>query len=505
MPHSTDACFARAKRVLRRHYGFPCFRAPQAAVVRAVLGNGDVFAVLPTGAGKSICFQVPAMLSPGLTIVVTPLISLMEDQVARAGKREIPAAAVHSNLSIVSRRLHHDRITRGELKLLYLSPEGLRSDSMVRLLADAQVSRIAIDEAHCVSEWGHDFRPAYREIARFRRRVGCPPCVALTATATPRTRTDVVHNLELQRPTALVWPVDRPNLHWEVRWVKESAEAARILVRATRGTAGAAILYAQTRRGAVRMADALRRGGIAAAAYHAGMEPAPRRAIQNAFVHGRLRAVCATTAFGMGIDHPSVRLVGHLGRPSSLEAYMQESGRAGRDGKPARCLLVARSDDDAFHRAMHARAWPNERLARTVWASLPPGESLDRNRMTALVRGRGTEEILNVVAFFERHDAVRRLPGDSPEMSAGASSHSWVRGPEPLWGRLASALTWGRGRARDRLAAMRHYVESPRCRRQAIARYFEDVIPSCEGCDNCDDSTAAGGNCESGRTETRCP
>jgi len=486
VPDTDEGRFARARRALRGHYGFTDFRGPQAAVVRAVLAGRDVLAILPTGAGKSICFQIPAVLSPGLTIVVTPLVSLMEDQVARAVRRRIPAAAVHANRKAVPGGALQGRVARGKLKLLYVAPERLPTDSLYRLLDGTRVSRIAVDEAHCVSEWGHDFRPAYRKIAAFRRRVGNPPCIALTATATPPTRVDVAANLELCQPATLVWPVDRPNLYWEVRRGGQSAEAARGLVRAVRDTPGAAILYVPSRRGAVRMADALRRSGVVSAAYHAGMDAAARQATQDAFVNGRLRAVCATTAFGMGIDHPSVRLVGHFGRPGSLEAYVQEAGRAGRDGAPARCLLAVWGGDEAIQRAMHARTAPPERSARAVWMSLPPGVPVNRERLKRL-QGTGLEEALDVISIFERHDAVRRAPGATHSRSRTTSSdEAWVRGPEPLWGRLATALAWSRSRARDRLAAMREYVESPRCRRRAIARYFEDAMPTCGGCDRCD-------------------
>ncbi len=478
MPVANHADLAQARRALRCHFGFADFRAPQAAVVRAVLGGRDVLGVLPTGAGKSICFQIPALLAPGLTIVITPLVSLMEDQVARALERGIAAATIHAHRKAEPDRQLRDRIACGALKLLYISPERLEADSLHRILGASLVSRIAVDEAHCVSEWGHDFRPAYRRIAAFRLRIGHPPCVALTATATPETRDDVVSNLELREPVALVWPVDRPNLRWEVTRASSTAEAARTLVRAVRKTPGAAILYVQTRRGAVRLADALRRRGIIAAGYHAGMRAASRQATQEAFVSGQLRAVCATTAFGMGIDHPSVRLVGHLGRPGSLEAYVQEAGRAGRDGAPARCLLVAGQGDEAFHRAMHARAWPPERLARAVWRSLPPGEPVDREHLARLIKTTRLDDVLNVISFLERHDAVRR--------QEGLPDGSWVRGPAALWPRVATALSWGRGRARTRLAAMREYVESPGCRRQVIARYFENGMPSCGGCDRCD-------------------
>jgi ATP-dependent DNA helicase RecQ len=370
------------------------------------------------------------------------------------------------------------------VKLLYVSPERLGTRSLASLLAGTEVARIAVDEAHCVSEWGHDFRPAYRRIADFRHRVGWPPCIALTATATPATRRDVVTSLRLRRPVMLVWPADRPNLRWEVRKVRSTRGAAEILVGTVRAASGAAIVYVRTRSAALRMAEALRRSGRSAAAYHAGMDASSRQAVQDAFLEGRLGAVCATTAFGMGIDHPRVRLVGHLGRPASLEAYVQEAGRAGRDEQPARCLLVARDDDERFHLSQQARSWPPRSLARSVWRAMPAGRPVTPGELAGIGRIASAERLEDALAFFERFGAARHSSGRS--RAEGAREGAWVRGPDALWRRLAAELRTGRERARGRLAAMRRYVDSSGCRRHAIARYFGNAPPRCRGCDRCD-------------------
>lgn len=328
-----------ALRALECYYGHRAFRPLQGAVVRAVLTGRDVLAVLPTGAGKSLCYQLPALLLPGLTVVVSPLISLMEDQIGRLTRQGIPAAADCGSTPTGVRRSLGRRLGDGSLRLLYAAPERLVSTGFRTLLRDASVTRLAVDEAHCVSEWGHDFRPAYREILAFRRSVGDPPLLALTATATPATRADLIASLGLRDPRLIIGRSNRANLHWSVHRVTRLEEGLRAVWRALRTGRGAAIVYLPTRRRAARVATSLRRLGLRVGAYHAGLGAASRRAVQEQFLAGGLQAVCATSAFGMGIDHGSIRAVFHLGLPRSLEGYVQEAGRAGRDGRPAGCVL----------------------------------------------------------------------------------------------------------------------------------------------------------------------
>jgi ATP-dependent DNA helicase RecQ len=296
-----------ALAVLRRHYGFREFRPAQKRVLRAVLSGGDVLGVLPTGGGKSICFQVPALLDSRLTIVVSPLISLMQDQVSAASRRGIPAAALTS-VTVPSERVRLSRAVRsGEIRLLYVSPERLQARGFHELLAGRSVARLAVDEAHCISEWGHDFRPAYRRIAPFRRITGAPPCLALTATATPETRDDIVESLRLRSPRRIVNSVNRRNLSYRVTQTKRLDQGVRQVIAAVREADGPAIVYVTTRERSVRLCEVLKRRGIAVEPYHAGLPAKTRSDIQVRFLAGQLRAVCATSAFGMGIDHPSVR------------------------------------------------------------------------------------------------------------------------------------------------------------------------------------------------------
>lgn len=330
---------------LRDHFGHDAFRPGQEEVVRAVVAGRDVLAVMPTGSGKSIGYQLPALLLPGLTLVVSPLIALMKDQVDELNRRRLPAAALHSMTSATERRSLLARARSGELRLLYVAPERFASERFIGLLREWPIARFAVDEAHCVSEWGHDFRPDYRRLSeaaaccsRADGAAGRPPIIAFTATATPEVRADIVTLLGLRDAHELVMGFDRPNLYLEVRRVSGEIEKRALLPGLVGG--GRALVYAATRKSTVRAAAALRRAGLDAEAYHAGLEEAERTRVQNGFAAGRVRVVCATNAFGMGIDRPDVAAVVHFEIPGSLEAYYQEIGRGGRDGRPATATLL---------------------------------------------------------------------------------------------------------------------------------------------------------------------
>lgn len=330
---------------LRRYFGHSSFRDGQQDLVQCVLDGRDLLAVMPTGSGKSLGFQLPALLLPGTTLVVSPLISLMKDQVDELNRRGIHAVALHSALTADARRDAIRLARTGECRLLYVAPERFASDFFVRSLQDIPVSRFVIDEAHCVSEWGHDFRPDYRwlkQAAETCRRSdgqrGRPPMAAFTATATPEVREDIQHLLGLTEPRLLISGFDRPNITLSVRPVSGDIEKHTLLPRLV--GAGRALVYASTRRKAEAAATTLTTAGIKAAAYHAGLADGERSRVQEQFSAGVLRIVCATNAFGMGIDRPDVETVVHLDIPGSLEAYYQEIGRAGRDGRSATATLL---------------------------------------------------------------------------------------------------------------------------------------------------------------------
>ncbi len=330
---------------LRRHFGHGTFRPGQEDIVRAALSGRDLLAVMPTGSGKSIGYQLPATLLPGLTLVVSPLIALMKDQVDELARKGIPAAALHSLVPPAERRAVQAAMREGRLRLLYVAPERFASEGFRRMLEEAPLARFAVDEAHCVSEWGHDFRPDYRmlaDAARSCRRAdgapGRPPILAFTATATPEVREDIVALLGLTGPEVFVAGFDRPNLFLDVRKVSGAIEKRGLLPSLAGGRR--ALVYAATRKSAERAAETLRTAGLAAEAYHAGMDETERTRVQNGFADGSLSVVCATNAFGMGIDRPDIEAVVHFEIPGSLEAYYQEIGRGGRDGRRAEATLL---------------------------------------------------------------------------------------------------------------------------------------------------------------------
>ena len=330
---------------LRRYFRHDSFRTGQQALVDTLLDGRDLLAVMPTGSGKSLGFQLPALLLPGVTLVVSPLISLMKDQVDELTRRGIRAAALHSQASVEMRRDAMRAARAGELKLLYVAPERFASPVFLRALRDIPVGRFVVDEAHCVSEWGHDFRPDYRrlraaagECRRSDGGSGRPPMAAFTATATPEVRKDIVELLGLAAPRVVVAGFDRPNIELRVTPVSGDAHKHELLPRLI--PAARCLVYAATRRKAQEAADTLRRAGMEAAAYHAGLTDTERTRVQDAFAGGGLSVVCATNAFGMGIDRPDVEAVIHMDIPGSIEAYYQEIGRAGRDGRLAVATLL---------------------------------------------------------------------------------------------------------------------------------------------------------------------
>jgi len=329
----------QALAVLKEVFGYPSFRPGQLEIIEAMMAGRDCLAVMPTGAGKSVTYQIPARLKGGVTLVVSPLISLMKDQVDAMGELGIRATFLNSSLDAAERSRRTARLKAGEIELLYAAPEGLDA-SVGHLLGSLDLKMIAVDEAHCISEWGHDFRPAYRNLAGLKRRFANIPVLALTATATPRVKHDIAEQLALRDPLQVRGSFYRPNLRLHA--VKKGSgtgvrDMILRLVRARRGESG--IVYCLSRKAAETTAEFLRERRVRAAAYHGGLSPQDRAAVQDAFSRDDLDVVCATIAFGMGIDKSNVRYVLHRDMPRSIEGYYQEIGRAGRDGAPADCVL----------------------------------------------------------------------------------------------------------------------------------------------------------------------
>ncbi|HEU4643070.1 MAG TPA: ATP-dependent DNA helicase RecQ [Gemmatimonadaceae bacterium] len=457
---------AQARETLRRRFGYQDFRPGQERAVEAVLSGRDTLVILPTGGGKSLCYQVPALLLQGLTVVVSPLISLMKDQVDTLVARGLPATFVNSTLTgnEVADRLA--RAARGEFKLLYVAPERFDFGGTAERLRAMGVSLLAIDEAHCISEWGHDFRPSYLRIREVRERLGAPPTIALTATATPEVRRDIVHQLALAHPETVITGFDRRNLHYHVVRTRTEQDKDDALVSRLRESEGLAVVYASTRKAVERITAMLERARISAVGYHAGLDDEHRHAVQDAFMREEVRVIVATNAFGMGIDKPNVRLVLHHAMPGTLEAYYQEAGRAGRDGLPSDCVLLHAFPDRFTHEFFIRSAYPERATVERVYAELrraADGTGLARVTpadLASMTRGE--------VKDREAESALRILvQGEAVHSEPTTASRVWVRliaAPE----RVRAELGADRAVDRDLLRALWRAVGSRLQRGAAI-------------------------------------
>ncbi len=336
-----------ALRHLNETFGFNCYREGQAEVIEAIVEGRDVVAIMPTGAGKSLCYQLPALIRPGLTLVISPLIALMKDQLDQLTRLKIPATFINSSLTRDEQEQRLDALTNNAYKLVYIAPERFSSSRFNQALSGAKVGLLAIDEAHCISQWGHDFRPDYLKLGQAIRRLGRPPIAAFTATATPAVREDIIRQLELCDPEVYVTGLDRKNLILKVvGCAKQDTKLERIEALLP-DQGGSAIIYCATRNKVEKVVDSLTSAGsVTARPYHAGMEQPDRQEVQESFMAGRFPVVVATNAFGMGVDKPDIRGIIHFNFPGTLEAYYQEIGRAGRDGEQAICTLLFNTGDN---------------------------------------------------------------------------------------------------------------------------------------------------------------
>jgi ATP-dependent DNA helicase RecQ len=342
---SSTANLLSPSSILKNTFGYDTFRPFQCEVIENVMARRDTLAVMPTGGGKSLCYQIPALLFDGLTVVVSPLISLMKDQVEQLCAFGIPALFLNSSLAPQEYRENMESVKRGEVKLLYIAPETLLTTRILALLAEVKVDLLTIDEAHCISEWGHDFRPEYRQLVEVRKRFPEAICLALTATATSRVRQDIRTTLKFSTTNEFIASFNRENLYIEVARKRDAFAQTIDLLERYKDQSG--IVYCFSRRQVDELAAYLTSKGYSVRPYHAGLEDMERRKNQEAFIRDDAQIIVATIAFGMGINKPNVRFVIHFDLPKSIEGYYQEIGRAGRDGLPAHCLLMYSYSDVA--------------------------------------------------------------------------------------------------------------------------------------------------------------
>ena len=358
-------------RILAERFNLPGFRPMQREAIEAALTGRDSLVVMPTGGGKSLCYQLPALLLPGITLVVSPLIALMKDQVDRLQRLDIPSIALNSTLTFAQTRALVRRAQAGHIKVIFAAPERLESSPFREELASLNISLLAIDEAHCISEWGHDFRTAYRRLPDVYEAFGGdrrPPIMALTATATPEVRTDICKLLTLDNPLEIVTGFERPNLAYGVLRESDKESRLRDILRSI--GSGSAIVYAATRKSVENITSMLRGIGVMAESYHAGVPLVLRRQVQDRYQSGQTRVIVATSAFGMGVDKPDVRAVIHYEMPGSIEAYYQEAGRAGRDGLPSHAVLFFNANDVRIQQYLIQANSPSEADVRAVYNAL---------------------------------------------------------------------------------------------------------------------------------------
>lgn len=480
--------FGDLRAALRKHFGFEAFYPGQEEVISRVLQGQDTLAILATGAGKSLTYQLPALLLEGTTVVVSPLIALMKDQIDVLRERGIRnVVALNSTLSEDQEARARERIASGSIKIAYTTPEKLEDESFLRLLQSIRVPLFVVDEAHCISQWGHDFRPAYLALGGAIKKLGRPAVLALTATATPSVREDILNQLGIEHVKPIVRGFDRPNLIYEARKAHKAADKMKILTALFTGNnalEGTGIIYTATIKNALEVQRHLTRTlNIPAAVYHSKLHKEERSSVQNLFMGEAIRAVVATNAFGLGIDKSNIRFVVHYDLTGSLEAYSQEAGRSGRDGLPSRCILIYRMSDTRVQNYFLTGKYPDiEEVQRVfgtieVFADQAGGVSMaDLRKILQLP----LTKLRVILALLKKSGYI-----ESVKKSAYGLTEA-VRKNRDLVLSLANYET-KKSYDQSKLAMMLQYAETSSCRRRFILNYFGEDFDraNCGACDNC--------------------
>jgi ATP-dependent DNA helicase RecQ len=475
------------RRTAKEAFGWDEFRPGQLEAMEAVMSGRDTLVVMPTGAGKSAVYQVPALLLDGPTVVVSPLIALQRDQVAALTARAGSGGAVHAN-STLSEKARHEAfaaLQAGDVEFFFLAPEQLGKPEVLDAVAQANPSLFVVDEAHCISAWGHDFRPDYLRLGQAVERLGSPRVLALTATASPPVRDEITSRLRLRDPVQIVRGFDRPNLRLSVEAFRDEDSKREAVVLRAMGEQKPGIVYTATRKSAEGLAQALSDFGMSAGAYHAGMRASVRAQVQDAFLDGSLDVVVATTAFGMGIDKADVRFVLHAEVADSIDSYYQEIGRAGRDGLPAEAVLFYRPEDVGL-RTFFASATPDVQRLRKVATLVQHADGPVEPSALAEEMDLSATRLAGLVNLLEQAGAVEvRADGSVDEPDDAPAP--------PEAAELAAELAESHKKVeRSRVEMMRGYAETTGCRRQYVLAYFGEAYDEqCGNCDTCAAGTAS--------------